>query len=143
MSAIARQKTGVEFVDYGEVGFRHLLSKRPVEALSELGGLKIRVPEIKIWVDFWKKLGANPTPMAYSEQYSALSKEIRAATDEVFASQRFILGPKLTEFEKAAAEYCGAPHGIGVSSGTDALLAVFMALDQRRGALKLAPASAK
>jgi tripartite ATP-independent transporter DctP family solute receptor len=73
VSAIARQKTGVEFVDYGEVGFRHLLSKRPVEALTELGGLKIRVPEIKIWVDFWKKLGANPTPMAYSEQYSALS----------------------------------------------------------------------
>src|SRR6267378_417589 len=64
-----------------------------------------------------------------TEQYSALSKEIRAATDEVFASQRFILGPKLTEFEKAAAEYCGAPHGIGVSSGTDALLAVFMALE--------------
>src|SRR5205085_121031 len=64
-----------------------------------------------------------------TEQYSTLSKEIRAATDEVFASQRFILGPKLAEFEKAAAEYCGAPHGIGVSSGTDALLAVFMALE--------------
>src|SRR5437016_2280988 len=64
-----------------------------------------------------------------SEQYRALSNEIRAATDEVFASQRFILGPKLTEFEKGAAEYCGAPHGIGVSSGTDALLAVFMALE--------------
>jgi dTDP-4-amino-4,6-dideoxygalactose transaminase len=64
-----------------------------------------------------------------SEQYRALSNEIRAATDEVFASQRFILGPKLTEFEKAAAEYCGAPHAIGVSSGTDALLAILMALE--------------
>src|SRR5437870_8462985 len=64
-----------------------------------------------------------------SEQYRALSEEIRAATDEVLASQRFILGPKLAEFEKAAAKYCGAPHAIGVSSGTDALLAVFMALE--------------
>jgi len=64
-----------------------------------------------------------------SQQYSALSKEIRAATDDVLASQRFILGPKLAEFEKAAAEYCRAPHAIGVSSGTDALLAVFMALE--------------
>jgi dTDP-4-amino-4,6-dideoxygalactose transaminase len=64
-----------------------------------------------------------------SEQYRALSNEIRAATDEVLASHRFILGPKLTEFEKAAAAYCGAPYAIGVSSGTDALLAVLMALE--------------
>ncbi|HET9856399.1 MAG TPA: DegT/DnrJ/EryC1/StrS family aminotransferase [Chthoniobacterales bacterium] len=62
-----------------------------------------------------------------SEQYRALSGEIRAATDEVLASQRFILGPKLAEFEKAVATYCGVPHAIGVSSGTDALLAVLMA----------------
>src|SRR5919108_2721660 len=64
-----------------------------------------------------------------SEQYRALGGEIRAATEEVLASQRFILGPKLAEFEKAAAEYCGVPHAIGVSSGTDALLAVLMALE--------------
>jgi dTDP-4-amino-4,6-dideoxygalactose transaminase len=64
-----------------------------------------------------------------SEQYRKLSGEIRAATDEVLASQRFILGPKLAEFENAMAQYCGAPHAVGVSSGTDALLAVFMALE--------------
>jgi dTDP-4-amino-4,6-dideoxygalactose transaminase len=64
-----------------------------------------------------------------SEQYRALSDEIRAATDEVLASQRFILGPKVAEFEKAVATYCGVPHAVGVSSGTDALLAVFMALE--------------
>lgn len=64
-----------------------------------------------------------------SGQYAPLSDEIRAATNEVLASQRFILGPKLSEFEAAAAAYCGAAHGIGVSSGTDALLAVLMALE--------------
>src|SRR2546425_3259621 len=63
------------------------------------------------------------------EQYRALSDEIRAAADEVLASQRFILGPKLGEFEKATAQYCGVPYAIGVSSGTDALLAVLMALE--------------
>ena len=76
VSKIARQKTGVEFVAYGEVGFRHLLSKRPVETLADLRGLKIRVPEIRIWVDFWKRLGANPTPLPYAEQYSALSSGV-------------------------------------------------------------------
>jgi len=64
-----------------------------------------------------------------SEQYRALSEEIRAVTDDVLASQRFILGPKLAEFEEAVAAYCGVPHAIGVSSGTDALLAVLMALE--------------
>ena len=73
MSEIAREKTGVEFIDYAEVGFRHLLSKRSVSNLAELKGLKLRVPELKIWIDFWKALGANPTPLAYAEQYSALS----------------------------------------------------------------------
>src|SRR4029077_19917662 len=63
------------------------------------------------------------------EQYRALSEEIRAATGAVLSSQRFILGPKLAEFENAVTEYCGAPHAIGVSSGTDALLAVLMALE--------------
>ena len=62
-------------------------------------------------------------------QYRSLEKEVRAVMDEVLSSQRFILGPKLKEFEDAAAKYCGVPHGIGVSSGTDALLAVFMALE--------------
>src|SRR5690348_3220480 len=64
-----------------------------------------------------------------SEQYRALSAEIRKVTDDVLSSQRFILGPKLDEFERAMADYCGVPHAVGVSSGTDALLAVLMALE--------------
>jgi TRAP-type transport system periplasmic protein len=76
VSQIAREKTGVEFVDYGEVGFRHLLSKRPVTKLEELAGLKLRVPELRVWIDFWRALGANPTPLPYAEQYNALSTGI-------------------------------------------------------------------
>ena len=63
-----------------------------------------------------------------SEQYRALEGQIRAATEKVLASQRFILGPEGEAFEKSVADYCGAPYAIGVSSGTDALLAVLMAL---------------
>lgn len=63
-----------------------------------------------------------------SEQYRALEGQIRAAIEKVLASQRFILGPEGEALEKSVAHYCGAAHAIGVSSGTDALLAVFMAL---------------
>ena len=86
VSDIARRKTGVEFVAYGETGFRHILSKRPVTSLDTLKGLKIRVPELRIWVDFWRKLGANPTPLPYSEQYSALSTGVIDGLDSDFFS---------------------------------------------------------
>lgn len=73
VSQIAREKTGVEFVAFGEVGFRHLLTKEPVTSIEELSGVKIRVPELRVWIDFWRMLGANPTPLPYAEQYNALS----------------------------------------------------------------------
>jgi dTDP-4-amino-4,6-dideoxygalactose transaminase len=63
-----------------------------------------------------------------SEQYRLLAEPIRREFDEIIASQNFILGPKVEEFERALAHYCGARHAIGVSSGTDALLAILMAL---------------
>src|SRR2546428_2910384 len=63
------------------------------------------------------------------EQYRALASQIRAEIDDVLLSQRFILGPKVEAFEKAIRDYFGAPYAIGVSSGTDALLAVLMALE--------------
>lgn len=63
-----------------------------------------------------------------SEQYRVLAEPIRRELDDILRTQSFILGPKVEEFERALAEYCGAKHAIGVSSGTDALLAILMAL---------------
>ena len=64
-----------------------------------------------------------------TEQYRSLEKEILAEIKEVLGTHRFILGPKLEAFEKSIAKYCGIDHAIGVSSGTDALLAALMALE--------------
>lgn len=61
-------------------------------------------------------------------QYESIRDEVRAALDEVCESQRFILGPKVEAFEGHVAQYCGCRHAVGMSSGTDALLASFMAL---------------
>jgi dTDP-4-amino-4,6-dideoxygalactose transaminase len=63
------------------------------------------------------------------EQYRVLAEPIRAELGEVLASQCFILGPKVAAFEEAIRKYCGAPNAIGVSSGTDALIAILMALE--------------
>src|SRR6059036_172885 len=60
-------------------------------------------------------------------QYSTIKAEVDAAISEVMESQHFILGPKVDQCEKAIARYCGSSHAVGVSSGSDALLACLMA----------------
>jgi dTDP-4-amino-4,6-dideoxygalactose transaminase len=60
-------------------------------------------------------------------QYASIKNEVNAAIGEVLESQHFILGPKVDECEKAIAAYSNCSHGIGVSSGSDALLACLMA----------------
>ena len=67
------------------------------------------------------------------QEYRVLSKQIREAIDDVLDSHRFILGSKVQEFESAICRYCDVPHAIGVSSGTDALLAILMGLGIGRG----------
>jgi dTDP-4-amino-4,6-dideoxygalactose transaminase len=60
-------------------------------------------------------------------QYRALKAELDAAMLAVAATQMFILGPEVRALEAEIAAYCGAKHGIGLSSGTDALLIALMA----------------
>jgi dTDP-4-amino-4,6-dideoxygalactose transaminase len=60
-------------------------------------------------------------------QYVTLRPELEAAVRAVFASQRFILGPEVEQLEAEVAHYSGCEFGIGMSSGTDALLAALMA----------------
>src|SRR5437016_3592556 len=66
-------------------------------------------------------------------QYRSIKADVDAAVAEVMESQHFILGPKVEQCEKAIARYCGCSHAIGVSSGTDALLACLMAENIGRG----------
>jgi dTDP-4-amino-4,6-dideoxygalactose transaminase len=66
-------------------------------------------------------------------QYRAIKPEIDAAIADVMESQHFILGPKVEQLEKAVAAYSKCAHAIGVSSGSDALLACLMAEDIAAG----------
>jgi dTDP-4-amino-4,6-dideoxygalactose transaminase len=62
-------------------------------------------------------------------QYAPLRTEIEAAIREVCDAQRFVLGPQVAQLEKDIAAYSQTKHGLGLSSGTDALLLALMALD--------------
>jgi dTDP-4-amino-4,6-dideoxygalactose transaminase len=61
-------------------------------------------------------------------QYAQIRSAVMPIIEEVCAGQRFILGDHVTALEAEIAGYCGAKFGIGVSSGTDALLLALMAL---------------
>lgn len=62
-------------------------------------------------------------------QNAPFANELRAVFDRLLQSGRYINGPDVVAFEAACAEYVGAKHAVGVSSGTDALLVSLMALD--------------
>ena len=61
-------------------------------------------------------------------QYETIRNEVHAAVERVLESQQFILGPEVEALEREVAAYSGCQFGIGVSSGTDALLVTLMAL---------------
>src|SRR6187455_1809188 len=76
----------------------------------------------------------DPIPLLdLKAQYATIRDEVREAVDRVMDSQQFILGKEVEELEREVAEYCQCRQAIGVSSGTDALLVVLMALDIRPG----------
>lgn len=66
-------------------------------------------------------------------QYAELREEIFAAINRILESQQFILGPEVEALEAEVASYSHCRYGIGVSSGTDALLVSLMAIDLQQG----------
>ena len=65
--------------------------------------------------------------MNVQRQYASLQDELDKAALEVLHSGGYILGPKVAEFEKQFAQYCGAKYAVGVGNGTDALVIALLA----------------
>jgi dTDP-4-amino-4,6-dideoxygalactose transaminase len=73
-------------------------------------------------------------------QYAQIKDDVLRVTEEVYASQMFILGKRVDEFERHFATYCQSRFAVGVSSGTDALLIALMVLDIQQGDEVIVPA---
>lgn len=68
-------RRGVRVLGIVDRGPRHLTtSNRSVRSPADLAGLKLRVPEIPVYVAAWRALGASPTPMAFPEVFTALQQ---------------------------------------------------------------------
>jgi dTDP-4-amino-4,6-dideoxygalactose transaminase len=80
--------------------------------------------------------GSQPRPVPLLDlkaQYATIRDEVREAIDRVAESQHFILGPEVEALEREVAAYSGCEYGVGVSSGSDALLVALMAIDLKPG----------
>ncbi|WP_306251095.1 DctP family TRAP transporter solute-binding subunit [Parvularcula sp. IMCC14364] len=74
LAATCLERTGLRTLAFGETGFRNFTnSKRPVKTPADLKGLKIRVQPIPLYIEMVKALGAEPTPIAWSELPNALT----------------------------------------------------------------------
>jgi len=81
-----------------------------------------------------------PVPqLDLAAQYAAIGSEIRAAVERVMASQQFVLGREGTSLEEEIAKFCGVTHGIGLASGTDALILALRACGIQPGDEVLLP----
>ena len=69
-------ETGLRPVGYFQAGPRHLTSNRPVRTPADVAGLTVRVPSIPAFVTTWEALGAKPTPIAFSEVFTALQQGV-------------------------------------------------------------------
>lgn len=66
-------------------GPRELTANREITTPDQLDGAKIRVPEIPASIDAWRAMGANPTPMAFSEVYGALQQGVIDGQENPYA----------------------------------------------------------
>ena len=67
---------GVRMLDFSIEGVRSIWSKSEITGLDSLKGLKMRVPEVPMFINTFTALGVNPTPMALSEVYTGLQTNI-------------------------------------------------------------------
>ncbi|SBV93341.1 TRAP dicarboxylate transporter, DctP subunit [uncultured Alphaproteobacteria bacterium] len=97
IAANVLKAAGVRIVNWWDRGPREVTSNKPINGLADLKGLKIRVPEIPAMVTTWRAIGANPTPMAWSEVYTGLEQNVIEAQENPIP---FIYGGRIHEVQK-------------------------------------------
>ena len=92
------EKKGLKVLAVWENGSRHITNnKRPIKAPADLQGIKLRVPEGKWRVKMFQAYGANPSPMKFSELFTALQTGVMDGQENPFTQ---IYSAKLQEVQK-------------------------------------------
>ena len=96
--APAAEAKGLKILAVWENGYRHITnSKRPINTPADLQGIKLRVPEGKWRVKMFQAYGANPSPMKFSEVFTALQTGVMDGQENPFSQ---IYSAKFHEVQK-------------------------------------------
>jgi TRAP-type transport system periplasmic protein len=92
------EKKGLKILAVWENGYRHITNnKRPIRLPADLQGIKLRVPEGKWRVKMFQAYGANPSPMKFSEVFTALQTGVMDGQENPFSQ---IVSAKFQEVQK-------------------------------------------
>ena len=85
IAAEIEEKTKLVPLTWFARGPRELTANKAIRQPDELAGLKLRVPNVPLFVSFWQALGAKPTPMAFSEVFTSLQSHVVDAQENPLA----------------------------------------------------------
>lgn len=105
------KKGGYELLGYADQGFRMMSTNKNIRSLKDFGGQKIRTMENPYHLQFWKQIGANPTPMTFSEVYIGLQQGTIDAQENPY---EVIVSNKLYEQQRYVVETNHLPHLISL-----------------------------
>ena len=125
MAEKLRKEQGLRILAAAPTQPRILFSKKPIGALADLNGVKMRVPEIKTYLTLWETLGTRPSRLAWGEIYlglktgvveaaegpisSAYSAKFHEAATNVIRTDHLMSSAHITVNDKA---YSGAARGL-------------------------------
>ncbi len=107
---------GYHLLGMADQGFRVMSTNKPVYSLSDFKGQKIRTMENSFHLAFWKSLGANPTPMSFSEVYIGLQQHTIDAQENPY---EVIVSNNLYEQQDYVVETNHLPHLISLIVNDD------------------------
>ncbi|MDD6324016.1 MAG: TRAP transporter substrate-binding protein [Lachnospiraceae bacterium] len=102
---------GYHLLGMADQGFRVMSTNKPVTSLTDFRGQKIRTMENSYHLAFWKALGANPTPMTFSEVYIGLQQHTIDAQENPY---EVIVSNRLYEQQDYIVETNHLPHLISL-----------------------------
>ena len=105
------REAGYELLGFADQGFRVMSTNQKVESFEDFAGQKIRTMENQYHLEFWKALGASPTPMNFSEVYIGLQQNTIDAQENPY---EVIVSNRLYEQQAYVVETNHLPHLISL-----------------------------